>query len=43
MAVLDWMSAETGYALEAERVRLRAPRMSDFSAWSALTRSEWPM
>ncbi len=36
MAVLDWMSAESGFAVEAERVRLRAPRMGDFSAWSTL-------
>ena len=36
MAVLDWMSADSGYAVEAERVRLRAPRMSDFPAWSTL-------
>ena len=36
MAVLDWMSADSGYAVEAERVRLRAPRMGDFLAWSTL-------
>jgi [ribosomal protein S5]-alanine N-acetyltransferase len=36
MAVLDWMSAEAGFAVEAERVRLRPPRMADFPAWSAL-------
>ncbi len=36
MAVLDWMSADSGYAVEAERVRLRGPRMGDFQAWSAL-------
>jgi [ribosomal protein S5]-alanine N-acetyltransferase len=36
MAVLDWMSAEAGYAVDAERVRLRTPRASDFTAWSAL-------
>ncbi len=36
MAVLDWMSAESGFAVEAERIRLRSPRMGDFPAWSAL-------
>jgi ribosomal-protein-alanine N-acetyltransferase len=36
MAVLDWMSADSGVAVEAERVRLRAPRMGDFQAWSTL-------
>jgi [ribosomal protein S5]-alanine N-acetyltransferase len=36
MAVLDWMSAEAGYAVEAEHVRLRQPRMTDFPAWSTL-------
>ena len=36
MAVLDWMSADSGFAVEAERVRLRAPRMGDFQAWSIL-------
>ncbi len=36
MAVLDWMSADCGFAVEAERVRLRAPRMGDFQAWSIL-------
>ena len=36
MAVLDWMSADSGFAVEAERLRLRAPRMGDFQAWAAL-------
>ncbi len=36
MAVLDWMSADCGFAVEAERVRLRSPRMGDFPAWSML-------
>ena len=36
MAVLDWMSADSGFAVEAERIRLRTPRMGDFTAWSAL-------
>ncbi len=36
MAVLDWMSADSGFAVEAECVRLRAPRMGDFQAWSIL-------
>ncbi len=39
MAVLDWMSADSGFAVEAERVRLRAPRMGDFQAWSTLRHS----
>ena len=38
MAVLDWMSADSGFAVEAERLRLRAPRMGDFPAWSTLRR-----
>ena len=36
MAVLDWISPETGPVVEGERVRLRAPRMSDYRAWSEL-------
>ena len=36
MAVLDWMSAESGFAVEAERIRLRSPRMGDYPVWSAL-------
>ena len=36
MAVLDWMSAESGFTAEAERVGLRPPRMGDYPAWSAL-------
>jgi [ribosomal protein S5]-alanine N-acetyltransferase len=36
MAVLDWMSGEAGDGLEAPRVRLRAPRMADYHAWSTL-------
>ena len=39
MAVLDWMSADSGFTVEAERVRLRPPRMGDFPAWSALRHS----
>jgi [ribosomal protein S5]-alanine N-acetyltransferase len=36
MAVLDWINPDTGFALEAERIRLRPPRMADYAAWSAL-------
>lgn len=36
MAVLDWISPETGFAVEAERIRLRPPRMADHAAWAAL-------
>ena len=39
MAVLDWMSAEQGVTVEAERIRLRPPRMGDFLAWSTLRHS----
>ena len=36
MAVLDWMTPDPGQAVEAEHIRLRPPRMSDYSDWSAL-------
>jgi ribosomal-protein-alanine N-acetyltransferase len=36
MALLDWMSSETGFVIEGENVRLRTPRMADYAAWSAL-------
>src|ERR1700751_557983 len=36
MALLDWMSSDSAFALEGEGVRLRPPRMSDHAAWSAL-------
>ena len=36
MAVLDWIAAEQGVTVEAERIRLRPPRMGDFPAWSTL-------
>ncbi len=36
MAVLDWMTPDAGQGVEAERLRLRPPRMADYSAWSAL-------
>jgi ribosomal-protein-alanine N-acetyltransferase len=36
MAVLDWISPDTGPVVEGERVRLRAPRMADFHEWAAL-------
>lgn len=36
MALLDWMSSDSGLVVSGQRVRLRPPRMSDFPAWSAL-------
>ena len=36
MAMLDWMSAESGFLVEAARVGLRPPRIGDYPAWSAL-------
>jgi len=36
MAVLDWMSPDTGPVVDGDSVRLRAPRMADFAEWSAL-------
>jgi ribosomal-protein-alanine N-acetyltransferase len=36
MAVLDWISPDTGPIVDGDLVRLRAPRMSDFSEWSKL-------
>ena len=36
MALLDWMSTDTAFAIEGEGVRLRPPRMGDHAAWSAL-------
>ena len=36
MAVLDWMSADAGLALDGAQVRLRPPRMGDFPEWAAL-------
>jgi ribosomal-protein-alanine N-acetyltransferase len=34
MAVLDWISPDTGPVVDGDLVRLRAPRMSDFSEWA---------
>jgi ribosomal-protein-alanine N-acetyltransferase len=36
MALLDWMSADSVFAIEGEGVRLRPPRMADHGPWSAL-------
>jgi ribosomal-protein-alanine N-acetyltransferase len=36
MAVLDWISADSGLLIDGARVRLRPPRMSDFPEWMAL-------
>jgi ribosomal-protein-alanine N-acetyltransferase len=39
MAVLDWISPESAFAIDGERVRLRPPRMGDFAAWLELRRA----
>jgi ribosomal-protein-alanine N-acetyltransferase len=39
MAVLDWISPESAFTIDGERVRLRPPRMSDFGAWLELRRA----
>jgi ribosomal-protein-alanine N-acetyltransferase len=36
MALLDWMAADQALVIEADRVRLRPPRMSDYPQWAAL-------
>lgn len=36
MALLDWMSSESGFVIDGDGVRLRTPRMSDYVAWSGL-------
>lgn len=36
MAVLDWIGADAGPVVEADSVRLRAPRMSDYREWAEL-------
>jgi ribosomal-protein-alanine N-acetyltransferase len=36
MAVLDWISADSGFTLDGERIRLRPPRMADYGEWAAL-------
>jgi ribosomal-protein-alanine N-acetyltransferase len=38
MAVLDWISPDSAFAIDGERVRLRPPRMADFGAWLELRR-----
>ena len=39
MAVLDWISPDSAFVLEGERVRLRPPRGADFLEWSELRRA----
>ena len=39
MAVLDWISPDSAYALDGERVRLRPPRGADFAEWVELRRA----
>ena len=39
MALLDWITPESGLSLEGQGVRLRAPRWRDYPAWSALRRA----
>jgi ribosomal-protein-alanine N-acetyltransferase len=36
MALLDWITPESGPRLEGERVRLRPPRAGDYEAWREL-------
>ena len=36
MAVLDWISADSGPSVDAGALRLRAPRMSDHQEWAEL-------
>jgi ribosomal-protein-alanine N-acetyltransferase len=36
MAVLDWISPDTGPVVEGDLVRLRSPRMGDYREWAAL-------
>ena len=36
MAMLDWIAADGGLALDGETVRLRPPRMGDYGEWAAL-------
>jgi ribosomal-protein-alanine N-acetyltransferase len=42
MALLDWISSDHGLVVEGERVRLRPPRMTDFSAWAQLRQRSKP-
>ena len=39
MALLDWITPESGLSLEGQGVRLRAPRWRDYPEWSALRRA----
>jgi ribosomal-protein-alanine N-acetyltransferase len=36
MALLDWITPESGLGLEGQGVRLRAPRWRDYAAWTNL-------
>lgn len=38
MALLDWMTPESGLSLEGGGVRLRAPRSRDYAEWADLRR-----
>jgi ribosomal-protein-alanine N-acetyltransferase len=38
MALLDWITPESGLCLDGKGVRLRAPRWRDYESWSALRR-----
>jgi ribosomal-protein-alanine N-acetyltransferase len=38
MALLDWITPENSLRLEGRGVKLRAPRMRDYAAWSSLRR-----
>jgi len=39
MALLDWITPESGLSLGGQGVRLRAPRFRDYDAWSNLRRA----
>jgi ribosomal-protein-alanine N-acetyltransferase len=38
MAMLDWITPESGLRIDCEGIRLRAPRYRDYDAWSTLRR-----
>lgn len=38
MALLDWISPDSGFRLEGHSVWLRPPRLGDYAAWSDLRR-----
>jgi ribosomal-protein-alanine N-acetyltransferase len=38
MALLDWITPESGLSLDGKGVRLRAPRGRDYDAWASLRR-----